>query len=87
MLKGGAYIDWMVGGDLGTLQSYDSLGIGFKGDYYFFTLSDKFYIGTGLNLRLSLLEKNKSVEIYLIIIKKACPLDLNWRIIEFNVVI
>lgn len=87
MLKGGAYVDWMVGGnDTGTLQGYDSLGLGVKGDYYFMALSDKFYVGTGLNVRLSLVEKieRRSLPDYT---KSGIPFDLNWRVLEFNVVI
>ncbi len=87
MLKGGAYVDWMLGGnDTDQPKKYNSLGLGFKGDYYFMAFSDKFYLGTGLNVRLSLVEKVELRDLpdYK---KSGLPLDLNWRVLEFNVVI
>ena len=86
MLKGGAYLDWMNGGsDTSNIKGYNSLGIGLKGDYYFMSLAGKFYIGTGGAFRLSLIEKvdyrqGNDFD------KSWAPIDLNWRILQFNMV-
>ena len=89
IMKGGAFIDWTrdrFDESVSGIDYINSFGLGVKGDYYFMSFGDKFYVGTGLNARISLTEK-VSYDGGGDYSKSWFPIDVDWRAIEFNIII